>query len=279
MKQRRKSKNVRILSATVVVIFTLLASFSGTFAWFQAQRTISTSTNAFEVVNQGESVAGLSFHAYTGTVTSNTVEYYTFDPQPAGQFEYQDGELKPVDEENPFVLTMNDYTLESPHQPILILIALSNSGSSYVSFNNSSVYPTTNNSLKGADQGDNPLSSIVEFYTFTYSSDENDTTHILNRVVNDHFALPTSEFIKESDEEHGIESNWNSFAKFKTNGDYNGFGSEAVLYNGSTAGLSYIGIVVDYYSDSLEWISSFYLGDERLEEKLTFACDWWMNLC
>ena len=276
MKKRTQSKNFKILSATAVAIFTMLASFSGSFAWFQARRTAAASSDQFEVINQGESISRISFHAYAGpktkpaTETTPSISYYSFNPSPAGEFVYEDGALKPTDEENPFVLNMNDYTLETPHQPILILIYLTDSGNSYISANNSSVYPTTNNSLKGAGQGNNPLSSIVEFYTFTYSSDTQDPTHISNRIYDDTLVLPTSECNKNDRK---------SFAQFNNKGDYAGFSSEVVLYNGSTEGLNLIGIVVDYNSDSLEWISSFYLGDERLEGKLSFKCDWWMNIC
>ena len=56
------------------------------------------------------------------------------------------------------------------------------------------------------------------------------------------------------------------------------YSKEALLFDGDTNGYAYLGIILDYYPTSLEYIYSAYLGHQFLNNRLTFKCDWSMYL-
>lgn len=120
---------------------------------------------------------------------------------------------------------------------------------------------------------DNPLSSVIEsyFFTFTFASPSAGAT--TSHTVNG--SNPSSIAIKQSD---CNDSNFASFAKFH-NGSYTEFSKTVTFFQGTVSDDTvYLGIVIDYYSLALEYISSYFLGNEHVEQGLNFACDWGIGL-
>ena len=119
----------------------------------------------------------------------------------------------------------------------------------------------------------NPLSSVIEtfFFTFSFASpaDGATTSHTLNG------SNPSSIAIKQSD---CNESNQSAFVQF-SGGSYTQFNRLITFYEGTVPdGTVYLGIVVDYYTLALEYVSSYFLGDEHVSEGLNFTCDWLIGL-
>ncbi len=127
-------------------------------------------------------------------------------------------------------------------------------------------------------QDDNPLSSVAKLTTFTFSSIPTATTHTLNTYTD-----ATQESFKPSPESVSCiavdtalftSSNTKSFVEM--NGDnFKKFNTSKELINDSVgSSINYIGIVIDYYPESLDYICSRYLGHRYLNSGLTFKCDW-----
>lgn len=130
----------------------------------------------------------------------------------------------------------------------------------------------------------NPLSSVVQFHSFTLAGSiaENTTLHTVNvEIVNNPgeeneylsysvrsdqscIAIPKSEL---------TDSNKRSFTNFTSNERYN-YRQEVVPFSGDVSGKSYIGVFVNYDSLAIEYICSNNLGHDALNAGLSFICDW-----
>ena len=69
MKKRKNNKNLKIIAATLVTIFSLFVCFAGTFAWFNVQRYANNGTSGFEVRGDDTSI---SCSLYKYDVNSDT---------------------------------------------------------------------------------------------------------------------------------------------------------------------------------------------------------------
>ena len=134
---------------------------------------------------------------------------------------------------------------------------------------------------------DNPLSSVIQASSFifdftkpfkkeggsfvvdssstaleekTYNYTEN---HVVNTGTDTGIWIPVSDFTS---------SNTESFVTF--NGSSHEYQSEINFYSGNVKGHTYVGVVIDYYSTAVEYLSSYYLGHSYLNDGLTFKCDW-----
>ena len=132
-----------------------------------------------------------------------------------------------------------------------------------------------------ANSETNPLSSAVQFHTFTFSTsieDMRSTRDIQFETFDDigqdynyskHtgencIAIPTADF---------TDSNKHSFTNFTDDDTYD-FSKELNVFRGDVTGVTYIGIVVNYDKSALEYIFSHNLGNEALNNGLEFKCDW-----
>ena len=265
---KNNKKTIKIISATLMCIFSLFITFTGTIAWFTAVRETNNNVDDFGVKDLGEHVNNIEFHAFEGEITQNGNTYYTFSTSPSGSVSIVDGVATQTGSMN-----MGTFSIDNPHHPILILFELKDSGEINFGASTNSNYMASNSYTLQASN--NPLSSIVEFYRFTYSSTSSDATSLSSRTINvggtNYYSLKTNEFVRGT--------NSISFPEINNNGDYTGnFRSEIVLYNGVSNGLSYVGIVIDYYQESLEYVYSYYLGHPLLNDGLSFSCDWEMLL-
>lgn len=285
MKRRTQSKNAKIISATAVAIFTLLASFSGTFAWFEARRSANVDTGDFQVVNLGENVTGVAFHEFNGVVDGN----YTFKTTATGSVTIDPATGTAVQAGTP---TMPTYSLEYPHQPILMLLTVKqDSGDASISVSNDSVYIADPNPAGGktpyniAQHNTHPLSSVAKFIAFTYSTEEDESQNITHNIsIESNNSADQTVILENASSPFAVPKSaldnskkWKSFVDIN-NGEYNGFSPRKNIYTGTTANYTYIGIVVEYYSESLEYIYSYYMGNESINEGLQFYCDWTTNL-
>ena len=126
-----------------------------------------------------------------------------------------------------------------------------------------------------------PLSSAVEFHTLTFTStlaDMRSTRDIQFETFNDlnqdyDYEKRTSQSciaIPTTDVNSG---NKHSFTNFTGDETFD-YGKEVNVFRGDVTGITYIGIVVDYDKLSLEYLFSHNLGNEALNNGLTFKCDW-----
>ena len=133
-------------------------------------------------------------------------------------------------------------------------------------------------------QENNPLSSIIETHYVLFEDDPRDNTGNVitktgdlylddgygGRVSQTRTYMPIASSSLTS-------SNAASFVSFNEQGEPV-FKDSADLFQGSTRGYSHLGIIIDYYVESLEYLYSFFLGHAYLNAGLGFICDWSMEV-
>lgn len=142
----------------------------------------------------------------------------------------------------------------------------------------------------------NPLSSIIQSHYFKFTFDTpytkngnnfvinnssaaisthsytnvNDSGSVINVQNQDGIWINTNDFLGPDD----ANTNMASFAKVTNNGSNVEFNDTAEFFTGSTQGYKYLGIVFDYYPDAVEYLFSYYIGNNYLSDGLSFKCDW-----
>lgn len=124
------NKNLKIIAATSMAIFTLLTTFSATFAWFLAQREVNSGNenNPFPVKKIDSLVESIDFYKYIGTTPTEVVDgvnttFYAFEPTSYGEIDVSDTS---VDGSAP-TLAMGTYSLSDPHHLIMIVFKIKHS--------------------------------------------------------------------------------------------------------------------------------------------------------
>ena len=126
----------------------------------------------------------------------------------------------------------------------------------------------------------NPLSSAVQFHTFTFTDTLANLTETRTVKVEtfddtslDYTYLDTSKSCLAIAESEFTASNKHSFTNFEDEETFE-YTKQINVFRGDVTGITYIGIVVDYDKYALEYIFSHNLGNEALNNGLEFKCDW-----
>ena len=122
----------------------------------------------------------------------------------------------------------------------------------------------------------NPLSSVVQFHSFTYESRPTASTHSLY-TYNANWEKadePTSMSCLAFDTSLFTDEKRASFTTFVNGDDFDSFDKTCPIFAGDLTGYTYLAVVINYYPPAIEYIFSYYLGSEYLNEGITFECDW-----
>ena len=347
------NKNLKIIAATSMAIFSLLTTFTAAFAWFTAIRDEQTESDNFTVTNKNTSITQIELYRYLGeTDVVGGTKYFGFETTPYSTINVS-GQTATIKAGDPDSIQLDMFTLDDPHHPIFMLFKLNGGFKEKISAKTSypfiaqakpggnldashivASYKTSTNAnsleskLAGASDGEifevtndenqngtyldyednehsittrysfneaenkfdliwvdlamhnNPLSSAICTYYFElndriapstknlylYTDGERDNSTTSRSCI----AIDQSECVSDSTEDG---YNMSSFAQF-TGDNLSKFEQEIDFYNGDVTGLGYIGIVLDYNPDALQYLFTYYLGNEYLNEGLTFQCDW-----
>ena len=276
MRYREKRKKIRIAAATMIAIFNLGVVFVGAYAWFVSARTHVTDSVTYGLENISGNFLRLTIHELdTSKSTSSVYKFYktasgTITPNWSTHTSSYVGSN----------IDFGRYTLTSPNHPLLFLYVfneeLTASSEKPVSISgktNSTFLADGETNQQGAiikkiAATHNPLSSIIQFKSFSYASNNTGITGISSFDTTDqtyNYALSSL-------------NGSNHFVNLTLSGNelvYSGFDNETDFFNATTGNIKYVAIVFDYYQDALEYIYNFYLGDEVLDnETLSFDCDW-----
>ena len=323
-----------------MAIFSLLTTFTATFAWFISQRNISDQTDDFEIIKVGTMIQEIRFYKYLGTSTEETIgeekhKYYGFDPTPIGTLDVSNEAVQGTAP----TISLGTFSLMDPHHPLLMIYTLNdNIGSikarteySYLAddkvanptetvadhdeleavhvsnLDGGEVYEVTYDEDHGGvttqytynkanrewvmnyvelKQTDNPLSSVIRTYAFTFDEIPAASNHDIYRYSNStalpdnadthemRDSTPTATSCIALDVADFNDSEAKSFVDIQNN-NYAGFEHEIDMFdNTGEESFSYVGIVIDYYSTSIEYISYHFLGHNYLTDGLQFKCDW-----
>ena len=124
---RKKLQNVntlKIAAATSVILFSLLACFSGAYAWYNSIRTLDSNADNFSIDKINTAVVGITFHKYLGVTDKiDGTTYYSFDPEDSGGVTF-DAQGNP--HESGIGIALGEYSLDNPVHPLLIMFSVAN---------------------------------------------------------------------------------------------------------------------------------------------------------
>ena len=243
-KNTKNSKNKKIIAATGMTLFSLVAVFTATIAWFASNRyTVYGKGMGVQAAASGIRLSSVEVHKCIANrctsdvlVFNSTVASYIYD------------NLLPSQS-----LTMDDYGELSKNQPVLLLFNL-------VSPVSATITASTPTTIFGAQANSSnkdsyPLSNVI-FFRSSISCSVDTVTGYYN-VTN--FAGTDQKFV----------------TTIPTSGTSQ-LTNTLTLYSSGGSSVSSIAIVVDYYEAAIEYIRTNCLTNAI--KKLTFTCDWTMKV-
>lgn len=263
--KKQSKKNLKIISATAASLFSLVAVFTATFAWFALNHTVNSSGMTIKVKESGQSFSEMTLHRCL--FDQSTTETYVFNETPEFTISSSSSQTGSFE--------MLDYDTGGSHlstnQPVLLLFKLgvSGSGSSAV---HEGVDPGSVNLTARTTAVTNdtfPLiadSSNVENYPFSQCVQFQSIAGISTTFD---FTISTSVLVPTT----------TTFAT--VDGDDWSFAQNITIYQGSgSSNIFYLGIVMDYYAEAITHVMSMNLGNSYIETngRLGFLCDWIMEI-
>lgn len=275
---KTKGKNtIKIAAATSLVIFTLFATCTASFAWFTSMRNQQSNTNEITVEDSLNKFKSFSLYPLLdpSQQISGDATQYVFSATPSGVITYNHdtGETETTGN---LSLNLGIYSLLDQIHPVLGIFEFYEGPTNTSPIN---IYCHTDSEFVGEteivddevvypnplDYEDNPLSSIIEFHSFALTS--------LSSINNmDESYIITKNKISQSN------PSTKSFVTINTSGTEATFVHDITLYQNSTEGAKYVCCIFDYNLEALNYIYSVYLGTDVIQGQigdstLNYICD------
>lgn len=324
MAKKKRSSSLRFVCAIAMSMFSLIALFVGTLAWFQSYRFRQAQSDDFGVESLHGKFKKLTLHQLLNE-GDNTDTFMTdgssirFDKTPfaSATYNWETKEMNKVGMSN--AMLMGEYSPNYQSAPVLMLVELmqsyliSNDNSYEVKASitrpdqESGTYESdmvafrrryglssteTEPNYIGREPGydfekdasnkenptpkdfDNPLSSVIRFYSTSYANDD-----ALSAITTQTAYQITKASLDKNnddvpDEGHFFSMTIGNDGSTTYNGDFN----ESTVFFSADVGatVKYIAVIFDYYKEALEHIYNINLGNEVLDSDtpILFACDW-----
>ena len=309
--KRIGSTNMKIIAATAMTVFSLFAATIGVFAWFTGKIQDSKNADEFEVTINSGRFKNLYFHQYSSVVIDQTTlkpTSYTFNSSWYGKISY-DWNTGTASYSGNTVI-MDDYTPLDFSRPILLVFELNDAYQLTNAGEISIEASTEEEEFLGARNTDGSavndlltdyynhdtstgkyyyaLSSVINFFCTDssaelYNKNGDDNTTLINTTytVADLKSKEKSKAAKAADPNAVVPDL--TFTYINNDTDEVSFNQEPSLYKSeANSTVRYISIIIDYYSDALDYIYSTYLGNYTLETTfdghLDFLCDWGLEI-
>ena len=308
-------KNIKIIAATSMAIFSLAATFSASFAWFLAIRDENEDVEQIPFNAVNGKLKNVYFHKFASAVTNPTTleaTSVTFNTTYSGKISY-DWETNTATYSGDTSIKLAPYTPLDPEHPVLMVFELEKtytvqyagdikiSGMTDVEgflgardANGIPKYDLTSNGIyKTVDSKPYfALSSVIDFICSDTSSElyyksEQDGQYVNSALINPTYTISSmrnremSIAAKEANPEAVVPDL--SFTTVNNTDDTTSFKQKPTIYTSQEGtSVKYISIIVDYYRDAVQYIYSTYLGNETLEGtykyELNFLCDWGLEV-
>ena len=284
MIKKSGNKNIKIIAATSMVIFTLFASFSAAFAWFtgirQNQEAVDTmkvspvtgqlkslsihtlkETGGFSLNEQG-AITGYNFN--TEAVSTINMNWQKGEPDYSTSESASESESVAESESSYSVSTpsLGLYTLTQPTNPLLLVFEL--------------------NQATAANKVTISATASKKYQPSEYQSLANETSNPLSWVVKATSKVVTSNAMAVADYSIAKEdlSGEAHFAVTNNNGDVTSFDQTVKFYQGTgDTQIKFVCIVLDYYEPAMEYFFAVNLGKSFVEDSskiVPFKVDWTM---
>ena len=238
---KKNKKNIKILTATSMCIFSLVAVFVATFAWFATNNSTSATGLTVKVATPGVTLSNIEIHRCIANQCTDTQLVF-----------YQDHTSFSSDGTPESILTFNDYGDFVNSDPILLLFKFGTEMSVKVSASTSST--RFGQQIKTTNQNNYPLSNAIHFQSSTNISLV-DEKYVVSSLSN------SSSFI-------------NSFPSTTSATSYTSLTSDITIYNGVSAPVTQVGVIIDYYAAAVNFLRDYRFAEGIV--KVTFKCDFSM---
>lgn len=240
-KNIKNSKNKKIFAATGMALFSLVAVFTATIAWFASNDTVDSSGITVKAMSPGITLSNIEIHrCIANQCTDNQLVFY------------EDHTSFSSDGTPESILTFNDYGDFVNSDPILILFNFGTEMSVKITSSTSS--NTFGQRIKTNNKDNYPLSNAISFKSST------NVSLVDNKYVVTSLSSASS-FV-------------NSFPSSSNSTATKPLTQNITIYNGGSVSVAQVGVIIDYYSEAVN-----FLRDYRFDEgiaKVTFKCDFSM---
>ena len=297
MATKKTKKNLKIVGATSMALFSLVTVFTATIAWFALNQKVSSDGMSVMVTDETGRLNKIEIFEYVETLDKSGISNYSFNSTPSAviyggtetdEDYYQMGNFNPLDTEHHILIVftlLDDYTSNTAGDMFIkgltsaadFLGATENGQPKY---NLGTTAPTLRRGSKDVTLKDPltgeeiektvdcyPLSSVVNFKGAEYSSAQ--YSSLKNNSTSGRIDIPTNTLEKRE-----------SFVNFAASGEGITFKKNPIIFSSKGEGetIKHIALVVNYDEDAVIAVYSTYLGNRVLEEEyggdLYFTCDW-----
>ena len=237
---KKNKKNIKILTATSMCIFSLVAVFVATFAWFTMNNSVGASDMIIKAVLPGITLSNIEIHrCIANQCTDDRLVFY------------EDHTSFSSDGTPESILTFNDYGDFVNSDPILLLFNFNPELS--LKITDSTSTSKFGNRITSSNNTNYPLTNAVSFKS------SNNVSLVDGKYVVT--SLSSASVFATS-----IPSNPNAQPTNLTR--------NITIYNSGSTSVTQIGIIIDYYSDAVNFLRDYRMDDGI--DKVTFKCDFSM---
>lgn len=303
MAKIKSKRNLKIIAATGVALFSLVTLFTATIAWFALNQTVGSNGMSIKVKKMTGKLEFAEFHSLLdegGIVdaTETTPKTYRFKTEAEGRINYSWGNNSASYTGNAFV--MDNYSPLHQEHPLLVIFAFNQEYTSSSNGDTSIKGVTSIEDFLGRvtyDEDNNPIPE----YPLVPDEDEN-AAYIRTKDGKDYYASSSiinfysCSFDSDSyeafagDSVTSLDLTTEDVDKYENFVSINPDDPEDVTFNpnptifASSSGdkIQYVATIINYYPEAISLIYSTYLGDDTLEDTyggtLYFACDWTLEV-
>ena len=277
-----KNQKIRLIAAAALCFFSVAAVVTATVAWFTAFRKSEDDNSDMVITNLSGYFSRMDIYqltrvkdehdnvTITGLIYDTTPKQLHFEKTPIA-YAYVDEDEKMQYSPN-FNVDMDPYSGLEQHSPLLMIFTLTGNITAtddkpvtvYAACDKDYYFgeknPATGDPKHEIQREDNPLSSVVAFYTKSYASLDSITTQ-------DYYNLPFAELEPSS----GFDME--TFVSF-SGSEYQSFTQKKNIFEARSGTFRYIVVIVDYYYYALEYVYNTFIGADVLEDMIYFYCDW-----
>lgn len=237
----KNKKNKKIIVATGMALFSLVAVFTATIAWFTMNNSVSASGMTIKATIPGVTLSNIEIHrCIANQCTDDQLVFY------------EDHTSFSSDGTPESILTFNDYGDFVNSDPILLLFKFGTEMS--VSITSSTSTAKFGQQIKTTNQNNYPISNVIYFKSSTNVSLV-DGKYVVTSLSN------ASSFVT-------------SFPSASPTSAQSNLTRNITIYNGGSAPVTQVGVIIDYYSDAVNFLRDYRFDDGV--EKVTFKCDFSM---